>query len=98
MVGNSSSGIVEAASFKLPVVNIGNRQKGRVQGKNIINVAPTKGEIQEGIARAVSPEFRAGLDDLINPYGDGTASDLIVNALKNVTLDDSFLKKTFHDQ
>lgn len=98
MVGNSSSGIVEAASFKLPVVNIGNRQKGRVHGKNVINVAPIKDEIQRGIARAVSPDFRAGLDDLANPYGDGHASELIVNALKNVTLDADFLKKTFHDQ
>lgn len=97
MVGNSSSGIVEAASFKLPVVNIGSRQLGRAQPENVINVGYNRNEISAGIAEATSPRFRAGLEDLVNPYGDGNAAERIVDTLKNATLGDSLLKKGFYD-
>lgn len=96
MVGNSSSGILEAASFKLPVVNIGNRQAGRLHGKNVINVGYSRDEIVQAIKQAISGEFRAGLADLINPYGDGSASPRIVNKLKEVPLDEKLLHKRFH--
>ncbi len=97
MVGNSSSGIIEAAAFKLPVVNIGTRQKGRLRPRNVIDVGNTRQEIASAIRRAASPEFRAALRDLINPYGEGHASEIIVQRLRTVPLDERLLKKRFVD-
>jgi UDP-N-acetylglucosamine 2-epimerase (non-hydrolysing) len=97
MVGNSSSGILEAASFRLPVVNIGTRQQGRVRGKNVLDVGYTRAEIAAGIRTAVSGEFRASLGDLVNPYGDGRAAERIVERLRSVELGDALLRKRFHD-
>lgn len=97
MVGNSSSGIIEAASLKLPVVNIGDRQKGRVRGKNVIDVGCTREEIRAGIGEASSHEFLDSLQNMKNPYGDGHASQLIVERLKDVELDNLLLQKHFHD-
>lgn len=97
MVGNSSSGIIEAASFKLPVVNIGTRQKGRVRGSNVIDVGYRREEITEGIRKACDADFRASLSQLINPYGDGTAADKIIARLKEVALDERLLIKRFND-
>ena len=97
MVGNSSSGIIEAASVRLPVVNIGNRQRGRVHGKNVIDVGYSRTEILDGIMEATSPDFRISLEDLMNPYGDGHASERIVSRLKEVKLDEKLLLKRFHD-
>ena len=96
MVGNSSSGIIEAASFKLPVVNIGNRQKGRLHEKNVINVGYSRQEIKDGVRSAVSSEFRASLANLNNPYGDGHAADKIVDKLKHVSIDTQLLSKRFY--
>lgn len=96
MVGNSSSGIIEAASFKLPVVNIGNRQRGRLHAANVIDVGTTRSEIVAGLRRALSPEFRAGLSDLVNPYGNGDAAEKVVRTLKDVPLDDQLLMKRFY--
>jgi len=97
MVGNSSSGIVEAASLKLPVVNIGTRQQGRIRGENVLDVGYSHAEICAAIAKAVSPEFRAGLDDLVNPYGDGSAAEKIVKKLKETKLGNELLVKRFCD-
>ncbi len=97
MVGNSSSGIIEAASFRLPVVNIGIRQQGRTRGKNVIDVGYGREEIVAGIRKALSPEFRASLADLTNPYGDGHAAERIVRRLKEVELNDQLLRKRFHE-
>ena len=97
MVGNSSSGIVEAASFKLPVVNIGNRQQGCVASANVIHVGYERSEIGRGIAQATSAEFHAGLRDLSNPYGDGCAANRIVDRLRTVSLDQHFVSKRFVD-
>ncbi len=97
MVGNSSSGIVEAPSFKLPVVNIGNRQKGRIRAKNVIDVDYLRDDVLKGIQQACAPEFRARLRDLSNPYGDGHASDVIVQHLKDVDLDGQLVVKRFVD-
>jgi UDP-hydrolysing UDP-N-acetyl-D-glucosamine 2-epimerase len=96
MVGNSSSGIIEAASFKLPIVNIGNRQRGRLKGKNVIDVGYSKTDIAEGIKKALSVEFKASLSDLVNPYGDGRATDRIIDRLKEAKLDGALLRKRFH--
>lgn len=98
MVGNSSSGIIEAASFKLPVVNIGNRQKGRVHGHNVIQVSQEPTAIIEGIQKATSSTFIQGLENLLNPYGKGHASELIVDTLHQTTPNQSLLMKHFNDQ
>ena len=96
MVGNSSSGIIEAASFHLPVVNIGDRQRGRLHGKNVIDVGNSQVEIASGIEQALTPGFRVQLSGEPNPYGDGRASERIVEALKSVTIDENLLLKRFY--
>ena len=98
MVGNSSSGIVEAASFKLPVVNIGTRQQGRLAPENVVNTGTGRDEILEGIRRATAPAFREGLKDLANPYGSGRAAESMVEVLRTVDLGTSrLIQKTFRD-
>jgi len=97
MVGNSSSGIIEAASFRLPVVNIGNRQAGRIRARNVIDVDYSRDAILDGIREAESSRFRASLSDLVNPYGDGHAAARIVDTLRSVPLGSSLLVKRFHD-
>jgi UDP-hydrolysing UDP-N-acetyl-D-glucosamine 2-epimerase len=97
MVGNSSSGMVEAAPFKLPVVNIGTRQKGRVLSKNIINCGYNRAEIAGAIRRAVSDEFRDTLRNLESPYGDGHAAERIVKVLQDIKLDQRLIVKPFQD-
>jgi UDP-hydrolysing UDP-N-acetyl-D-glucosamine 2-epimerase len=100
MVGNSSSGLTEAPSFRIPVVNIGDRQRGRVRAANLIDVACSRTAILQGIKRATSSRFRASLRGLRNPYDrfhDGRASERIKEVLKHVPLVDGFLKKSFHD-
>jgi UDP-hydrolysing UDP-N-acetyl-D-glucosamine 2-epimerase len=97
MVGNSSSGIIEAASFKLPVVNVGNRQAGRDRAANVLDCADDRASITATIRRALDPAFRASLENLRNPYGDGHATERIVETLKNVELGDRLLVKRFAD-
>ena len=97
MVGNSSSGIIEAASFKLPVVNIGDRQRGRLHGPNVIDVATNSSAIQSGIKRATSKQFRDSLNGLINPYGDGKSAKRIVDIIKKIDLGPNSIKKSFYD-
>ncbi len=93
LAGNSSSGIMEAASFKLPVVNIGVRQKGRERGKNVVDSAARRSEILAAIRKALSPSFRSSLGDLKNPYGDGHASEKIAEILSTVDLSELLLAK-----
>jgi UDP-hydrolysing UDP-N-acetyl-D-glucosamine 2-epimerase len=81
LVGNSSSGIMETASFALPTVNVGIRQKGRERAANVIDVEPTVESILAGIRRARSTEFRKSLEGMTNPYGDGHAAERIVGVL-----------------
>jgi len=87
MAGNSSSGILEAASFRLPVVNIGTRQEGRTRGRNVIDTGYGARQIGAAIALALSKEFRASLRGLKNPYGDGKAASRIVSVLRDTRLD-----------
>jgi UDP-hydrolysing UDP-N-acetyl-D-glucosamine 2-epimerase len=93
MVGNSSSGIMETASFALPTVNIGMRQKGRERAANVLDAEPEAAAIlaQIGIARSVA--FRASLAGMTNPYGDGHASERIVEVLTTVPLGPQLLIK-----
>jgi UDP-N-acetylglucosamine 2-epimerase (non-hydrolysing)/GDP/UDP-N,N'-diacetylbacillosamine 2-epimerase (hydrolysing) len=86
MIGNSSSGIMEAASFGLPVVNVGMRQQGRERARNVLDLPPEPEAISAALTRALSPEFRAGLHGMTNPYGDGTASTTIARILAEIPL------------
>ncbi len=97
MVGNSSSGIIEAASFGLPVVNIGTRQKGRFHPANVLDVGCDRTQILKGIEQATSHQFRESLRGLANPYGDGHAAERIVEKLRTVALGDRLISKPFHD-
>lgn len=98
MVGNSSSGIIEAASFKLPVVNIGDRQEGRPRAANIVDVERRRETIRAAIEEAVSDGFRATLANLENPYaGSRLASEIIGDVLLETEIDARLLKKGFHD-
>jgi UDP-N-acetylglucosamine 2-epimerase (non-hydrolysing)/GDP/UDP-N,N'-diacetylbacillosamine 2-epimerase (hydrolysing) len=95
MVGNSSSGIIEAASFALPVVNIGARQRGRLAGANVIHVACMRADIVGAIRTAIDPRFRARLHGMVNPYGDGMAAERIVRTLQDTPIDLRLLEKKF---
>lgn len=97
MVGNSSSGIIEAASFRLPVVNLGHRQTGRLRAANVIDSGFAKAEMQAALDRALSDDFRASLDDFVNPYGDGHAADRIAEVLLNTPIDETLITKKFND-
>ena len=97
LVGNSSSGLIEAPSFKLPAVNIGTRQRGRIKAANVIDVGYRRDEIRQGIAKALAPAFRDSLHNLVNPYGTGDASEKIVERLKTVPLSERILCKRFQD-
>jgi UDP-N-acetylglucosamine 2-epimerase len=97
MVGNSSSGLIEAPSFALPVVNIGNRQRGRLRAANVIDCPSEAPAITDAIARATAPEFRAKLEGMANPYGDGHAAGRIVDVLQTISLDGDLVKKRFFD-
>lgn len=97
MVGNSSSGMFESPSFRLPVVNIGTRQEGRLRARNVIDCPCTASAILSAIRRAASPSFRRSLQGLRNPYGDGRAAERIVKVLERVPLDGRLLLKRFHD-
>ena len=92
MVGNSSSGIMEAASFRLPVVNVGMRQQGRERGPNIIDVAAEISAIVMAMERALKPSFREGLGGMENPYGNGTAARTIAAVLATVPLEGLLIK------
>jgi GDP/UDP-N,N'-diacetylbacillosamine 2-epimerase (hydrolysing) len=96
VIGNSSSGIVEVPAFKKPTINIGDRQKGRIMGASIINCEPNKPDIIDAIKKAISEDFKKGLNDVENPYGEGGASLKIKEILKNVSLE-NILKKQFYD-
>lgn len=93
MVGNSSSGILEAPSFGLPAVNLGRRQEGRLQGANVLNAPHRKDEIAAALRRALSPEFRRQAGLRPNPYGDGRSSQRILAILKETPIDEKLLIK-----
>lgn len=98
MVGNSSSGIIEAPSFKLPVVNIGSRQKGRIRAANVIDVESCEKEaVLMAINKGASQGFKKSLKGLKNPYGDGSASGKIVEVLRKINLGEKLLKKEFYE-
>ncbi|MGB3161828.1 MAG: UDP-N-acetylglucosamine 2-epimerase [Carnobacterium sp.] len=97
VIGNSSSGIIEAPSFKVPTVNIGDRQKGRIQAESVINCQPKKEYIDKAIKTALSDDFSNTLSEMENPYGDGEVSEKIVKVIREFVSKDTSLKKPFYD-
>ncbi|UZH55526.1 UDP-N-acetylglucosamine 2-epimerase (hydrolyzing) [Salinimicrobium tongyeongense] len=96
VLGNSSSGLTEAPSFKAATVDIGDRQKGRIKATSVISCEPTKESIGEALKKAFSKDFQSILKDVKNPYGEGGASKRIVDVLKNFDYT-NILKKKFYD-
>ena len=95
VVGNSSSGIVEAPALKVPTVNLGDRQKGRLRAPSVIDCRETRDDIQGAIAKALDPEFRARLAETVSPYGDGDAARKIKTILKQTDLAGIVVKRFF---
>jgi UDP-hydrolysing UDP-N-acetyl-D-glucosamine 2-epimerase len=93
LLGNSSSGIIEAASFALPVVNVGMRQRGRERGRNVLDAEPAVDSILDRVAVARSDSFRQSLIGMENMYGDGEASARIVEVLASTPLGEELLIK-----
>lgn len=96
VVGNSSSGLLEAPSFKKGTINIGDRQEGRLQASSVINSKPERTSIMAALERLYSKDFQENLIHTVNPYGEGGASERIINVLKQVDTA-SLVKKKFFD-
>ena len=97
VIGNSSSGLIEAPSFKKPTINIGDRQRGRVYGLSVINCKPSEKEIIESIKLGLSDSFRKKINKSLNPYGNKNASIEIVKILKKIHVNDNLVKKSFYN-
>lgn len=98
VLGNSSSGIIETPAFQVPTVNLGDRQKGRLQSESIINCGTTTEKIVEAIKQALSAEHHQVCEKVISPYGDGHAAERIANKSVEIVLTGNIdLKKNFYD-
>ena len=95
VIGNSSSGLIEAPSFKIGTINIGDRQKGRTQANSIIQCSPVSEHILTAIRTLKSSKFQTNLITTNNPYGDGHSSERIVSILESLSLE-NVLKKPFY--
>jgi UDP-hydrolysing UDP-N-acetyl-D-glucosamine 2-epimerase len=94
VVGNTSSGIIEAPSLNVPTVNIGDRQKGRIASESVIHCGDGIDDITVGIRKAISPDFKKSIQLMENPYGNGDSSQAIYKILKTLELD-GLIQKTF---
>ena len=93
LLGNSSSGLMEAPYFNLPTVNVGQRQRGRLRDENVIDVEPDTQKILQAIEQTRAHDFRTHLTNHFL-FGDGHASERIVHVLKTVPLDESLRQKS----
>jgi GDP/UDP-N,N'-diacetylbacillosamine 2-epimerase (hydrolysing) len=96
VVGNSSSGLMEAPTFNIGTINIGDRQKGRLKAKSVINCEPTKESIQNAVDTLYSENFQKMLQSIVNPYGEGDSTEKIMDLLKNKPIPEE-TKKEFYD-
>jgi len=96
VVGNSSSGLAEAPSFRIGTINIGDRQRGRLKAKSVIDCEPNQQSIHKAFERLYSNAFQEQLAFVQNPYGEGGASAAIVKVLEKLPFED-LLKKQFYD-
>jgi GDP/UDP-N,N'-diacetylbacillosamine 2-epimerase (hydrolysing) len=98
VLGNSSSGIIETPAFKIPTVNIGDRQRGRLQSESIINCSEDEDSIKTAIIKAKSHSFKSLCAQVVSPYGDGHAAEKIAKKIYQVVMSGSIdLKKKFYD-
>jgi GDP/UDP-N,N'-diacetylbacillosamine 2-epimerase (hydrolysing) len=98
VMGNSSSGIIEAPSLGAPTINIGDRQKGRLQADSVINCEPVFSEIEQALQLALRDAFKTRVRNIVNPYGDGNTSGKIVNIIIDFLLNGKInIKKKFYD-
>lgn len=98
VIGNSSSGIIEVPSFKIPTINIGERQRGRIQSESVINCVPTQVGIKAAINLALTADYRKNVLNVINPYGNGKTSDKIVKIIAEFLLNEKLeVHKKFYD-
>jgi GDP/UDP-N,N'-diacetylbacillosamine 2-epimerase (hydrolysing) len=95
VIGNSSSGIVEAPAFHKPTINIGMRQQGRLKAESILDCEENEQKIVEAIRRGLSDEFKKIAENAENPYGSGNASFRIKEYLKNASLTNILMKKFY---
>jgi GDP/UDP-N,N'-diacetylbacillosamine 2-epimerase (hydrolysing) len=96
MIGNSSSGIIEAPSFKLPVVEVGTRQEGRERAENVIAVGYDKTEIKNAVRKALSKPFQEKIKNIKNPYGDGKTGPRVAKILADAKIDEKLIQKTLN--
>lgn len=96
LVGNSSSGLTEMPSFKKATIDIGNRQKGRLKAASVIECDPQRECIKKAITKIYTKEFQNSLQNVVNPYGNGGASDKIITILEELALD-NIIQKKFYD-
>lgn len=96
VIGNSSSGLTEVPSFRKGTINIGDRQRGRLQAASVIHCQPNRSDIMAALQRLYSPEFQLSLDQVSNPYGEGGASEKVVETIKHYAID-GIAKKAFYD-
>ena len=96
VVGNSSSGLGEAPALKKGTVNIGDRQRGRLQANSVINCEPIRQSVEAALVKLYSADFQASLSGVINPYGEGGASEKVVKVIKRFEID-GIVKKSFYD-
>lgn len=98
VLGNSSSGIIETPAFGVPTVNIGDRQRGRLQSESIINCEPDKDSIRKAVEKAMSSEFKDACRRVVSPYGDGHTAEQIAKKIVEVVRENKIdLKKKFFD-
>lgn len=96
VIGNSSSGIIEAPAVGTPTVNIGDRQRGRLRARSVIDCSPDKASIVQAISYALEPSFREAVRNIVHPYGDGSTARRIRHVLCEIPLQ-GLIRKTFHD-
>ena len=96
VIGNSSSGLIEAPSFNIPIINIGDRQKGRTRALAVIDCDDSADSIVQAIETSLSEEFKSMVEKSINPYGQGNAAEIIIETLKKIDFD-QLLRKPFLD-
>ena len=96
VIGNSSSGLLEAPSFKIGTIDIGDRQKGRIKANSVMSCPPKKESINQSLGKLYSKNFQNIVKGTINPYGSGGASKAVLDIIKNFNLG-NIVKKTFYD-
>lgn len=98
MIGNSSSGIIEGPASKIPVINIGDRQKGRIMAENVICCEPEKDAVARAMKKALTPQFQKLAKEVVNPYGGGNTSSKIMEILRDQLAGNKIrIKKQFFD-